>query len=108
MRSVDPSSLKQLAKEAANIALKKIALGAENHPSMKEYVDWLLRRFDANFDGSITLDELSSGLKSLNIHLTPKERINLMKKLDINGDGDITAEELLRSLSAVDVRFTKS
>ena len=63
---------------AAEIALKKIAAGAEEYSSMREYVNVLMKKFDMDGDGMITFDELCNGLKKLNINLTQKEKQALM------------------------------
>lgn len=63
---------------AAEIALKKIAAGAEEYGSMREYVNVLMKKFDMDGDGMITFDELCNGLKKLNINLTQKEKQALM------------------------------
>lgn len=96
-----------MAKEAADIALKKIASGAEDFPSLREYIKFLIRKFDGNSDGIISIEELASGLKTMHINLTLKEKLSLMKKLDLNRDGEITAEELYKVLSKVDVKLSK-
>jgi Ca2+-binding EF-hand superfamily protein len=51
--------------EQANLAIKKIAAGAEDHASMKEYVKVLFKKFDLNNDGLISMQELSDGLKRI-------------------------------------------
>ena len=100
--------LKQNAKEAAEIALKKIAAGAEEYGSMREYVNALMKKFDNDGDGLITFDELSNGLKKLNINLTQKEKQALMKKLDLDANGELSSQELFSVLSKVDVKLSKS
>ena len=96
-----------MAKEAADLALKKMASGAEDFPNMKEYVKFLIRKFDENSDGIISFEELANGMKHLHIPLTLKEKLALMKKLDLNRDGEISADELYKTLSQVDTRFTR-
>ena len=54
---------------------------------MREYVSFLIKKFDFDNDGLVTFNELCDGIKSLNIHLTLKERQALMKALDTNSDG---------------------
>jgi Ca2+-binding EF-hand superfamily protein len=73
---------------------------------MREYVRFLIKKFDFDNDGIITFNELCDG--ALNIFLTLKERQALMKSLDLNNDGRLTADELLTVLSKVDVKFTKA
>lgn len=96
-----------MAKESAEFALKKIASGAEDFPNMREYIKFLIRKFDENSDGIISFEELANGMKHLHIHLTLKEKLALMKKLDLNRDGEISAEELYKTLSKVDTRMTR-
>lgn len=74
---------------------------------MREYVKFLIKRFDGNSDGIVSFEELTSGLRSLHINLTNREKISLMKKLDLNKDGELSADELHKVLSKVDVKFTK-
>jgi len=74
LSSVNTSDLSNLAKEAADIALKKIAAGSENYSNMREYVNVLMRNFDYDNDGKVTFNELCDGIKKLNIYLTLKER----------------------------------
>jgi Ca2+-binding EF-hand superfamily protein len=75
---------------------------------MREYVRFLIKKFDFDNDGIITFNELCDGIRSLNIFLTLKERQALMKALDLNNDGELSADELYKVLSKVDVKFTKS
>lgn len=97
-----------MAKESADLALKKIASGAEDFSNLREYVKFLMRKFDSNDDGNISLEELAQGVKTFHINLTLKEKLSLMKRLDLNRDGEITAEELYKTLSKVDTRLTKT
>ena len=62
------------AREAADIALKKLAAGAEDYGNMREYVIVLIRNFDYDQDGAITFTELCEGVKRMNIFLSLKER----------------------------------
>ena len=89
------------------MAVKKLASGAEDFPSVKEYVRHLISHFDANSDGRISFEELSEGLATLGINLTVAEKKHIMKKFDVNRDGEVSAEELLKVLSKVDIKFTK-
>lgn len=75
---------------------------------MREYVRFLIKKFDFDNDGIITFNELCDGIRSLNIILTLKERQALFKALDLNNDGELSADELYKVLSKVDVKFTKS
>ncbi len=52
-----------MAKESADIALKKLVSGAEEHTNLKEYVKFLLKKFDGNSDGIISFEELVNGVK---------------------------------------------
>ena len=97
-----------MVNESADVALKKIASGAEDYPNLSEYVKYILKKFDSNQDGAISMNELANGLKTLNINLTIKEKSALLKKLDLNRDGEISAEELFKTLSKVDTKFSSS
>jgi hypothetical protein len=75
LQSINPTSLKALAKEQTDLILKKIASGAEDHKSMKDYVKFLMKKFDGNSDGILTFDELISGMKQIHINLSLKEKV---------------------------------
>lgn len=74
LSSVNIESIKQQAKEAAEIALKKIASGAETYSNMRDYVKNLIDNFDSNGDGYISFDELCEGLRRMHVHLTLREK----------------------------------
>lgn len=74
---------------------------------MRSYSRRLIKKFDLDNDGVITLKELSQGLKTLNIYLTADEREGLMQKLDTNRDGDISERELYKALSSVSIKDLK-
>jgi Ca2+-binding EF-hand superfamily protein len=96
------------AREAADIALKKLAAGAEDYNSMREYVNVLMRNFDYDNDGVVTFRELADGVKKMNIFMTVKERQALMKQLDLDANGSLSTEELYQVLSKVDTRLSKA
>jgi len=50
--------------------LRKIASGADDSNDMRAYAKKLIRKFDKNSDGLISLNELTQGLKTMNIYLT--------------------------------------
>jgi Ca2+-binding EF-hand superfamily protein len=66
---------------------------------MKEYVHDLMNKFDSNYDGFISFEELTNGLRSIKINLTSQEKQALMKRLDFNRDGEIAEEEIFRALA---------
>lgn len=80
-------------------ALKKIASGAEDFSSVKEYVKNLMNRFDSNNDGFISFEELTSGLKTIKINLSSQEKQALMNRLDFNRDGEISEEEIFKAIA---------
>jgi Ca2+-binding EF-hand superfamily protein len=53
--------------------IQKIASGASNFRSMQDYVKDLVRRFDRNSDGLLSVQELTEGLKKIGIFLTNPE-----------------------------------
>ena len=58
-----------------------------------------MKKFDVNGDGSISIDELSQGLKSINVRISEKEKLALMKELDKDRDGGISEQELFNALA---------
>jgi Ca2+-binding EF-hand superfamily protein len=66
---------------------------------MKEYVHDLMNKFDSNYDGFISFEELTNGLRSIKINLTSQEKQALMKRLDFNRDGEIAEEEIFRAIA---------
>ncbi len=56
---------RELIRDAVETAIKKIAAGAEEYQSVREYVKSLFGKFDRNNDGLITFTELSDGLKKI-------------------------------------------
>ena len=98
----------QLTKAQLNLsvenALRKIASGAEDYSSIREFVNDMFKNFDINFDGLISFEELIDGLRTLNINLTAQEQRGLMKRFDFNRDGEISEDEIYRVLSPYDNR----
>ena len=80
--------------------IRKIASGAKSFNSLADYVRDLVRRFDRNSDGYLSLQELTDGLGKIGIFLTQKEVQALMTKLDLNRDGEVSADEILSVLSS--------
>lgn len=66
---------------------------------MADYVKDLVRKFDRNSDGFLSMQELTDGLAKIGIFLTQKEIQALMNKLDLNRDGEVSADEILSVLS---------
>lgn len=108
LSSISTAELATHAREAADIALKKLAAGAEEYSNMREYVNVLIRKFDYDNDGVITFTELAEGVKRLNIFLSLKEKQALMKLLDLDANGSLTADELYQVLSKVDTKLSKT
>lgn len=79
--------------------LALIRKGVEKYSSLGEYVKVLMRKFDVDGDGSISIDELSQGLKSINVKISDKEKLALMKELDKDRDGGIAEHELYNALA---------
>ncbi len=79
--------------------LNLIKKGVEKYSSLSEYVKALMERFDINGDGSISIEELGEGLKSINVKISEKEKLALMKELDLDRDGGISQQELYNALA---------
>jgi Ca2+-binding EF-hand superfamily protein len=58
---------------AADATIRKIAAGASKYSSMGEYVRDLVRKFDRNSDGFLSISELTDGLKKIGIFLNSQE-----------------------------------
>lgn len=58
------------APEIIEQTLRKIAAGASSYGSLTEYTRDLVRKFDRNGDGLISIHELNDGLASMSIYLT--------------------------------------
>jgi|LauGreDrversion4_2_1035121.scaffolds.fasta_scaffold17702_6 calcium-binding protein CML len=89
---------------AAENTLRKIAGGAKNYTNMADYVKDLIRKFDRNNDGLLTMQELTTGLTKIGITLNNNEVQALMNRLDLNRDGEVSGEELLNVLKRYDTR----
>lgn len=91
----------KIGQQKVNIdhVLNIIKKGVEKYSSLDAYVKALMERFDINGDGSISIDELSEGLKSINVTISAKEKLALMKELDKDRDGGISQQELYNALS---------
>lgn len=66
---------------------------------MKEYVKDMMSKFDSNYDGFISFEELTNGLRSIKINLSSQEKQALMKRLDFNRDGEIAEDEIFRAIA---------
>ena len=89
----------EVSNEIIDQAIQKIAKDAKSFNSMDEYVRDLVRKFDRNSDGYLSLQELTDGLTKLGIYLTSSESKALMSKLDLNRNGEVSADEILTVLS---------
>ena len=89
-----------VSEDLIDQTVKKIAAGAKKFNSMADYVKDLVRKFDRNSDGFLSMQELTDGLGKIGIFLTQKEIQVLMNKLDLNRDGEVSADEILSVLSS--------
>jgi Ca2+-binding EF-hand superfamily protein len=64
----------------------------------------LVRKFDKNSDGLLSMQELMTGLNKIGIILTHNEAQSLMQKLDLNRDGEVSGDELLNVLRQYDTK----
>ena len=64
----------------------------------------IFRRFDRDNDGFISINELTSGLRTMGIFLTAEERDALMNKFDTNKDGNISDAEIYNVLSSINTK----
>lgn len=98
------SSVEQVVnREVVDSALKKIVAGAVDYANLKEYTKSLIKRFDGNQDGLVSMSELSEGLRRMGISLNSREVAALMDKLDLDKNGEITQEELYKVLLGYEI-----
>lgn len=64
----------------------------------------MMERFDINGDGSISIEELGLGLKSIGVKISEKEKLALMKELDKDRDGGISEQEFHNALKSSDYK----
>ena len=57
-------------KEIVESTIRKIAAGASGYNSLSDYVRDLVRKFDSNSDGFLSLQELTNGLSKMGVYLT--------------------------------------
>ena len=79
--------------------LRLIRKGVSKYSSLREYVDVLVSKFDIDGDGMISFDELTEGLKAIDIKISDKEKLALMRELDHDRDGAIEKQELYKALA---------
>ena len=84
--------------------IMKIANGADDVNNMRQYSQMLIRKFDRDNDGFISINELTSGLRTMGIFLTAEERDALMNKFDTNKDGNISDAEIYNVLSSINTK----
>ena len=75
--------------------IKKVG---EKYPTLREYVDFLMRKLDFDNDGLVGFEELGKGLKSIEVKATDQEHLALMRLLDKDRDGGISKFELYNAL----------
>ena len=59
----------------------------------------MVSKFDIDGDGMISFDELTEGLKAIDIKISDKEKLALMRELDHDRDGAIEKQELYNALA---------
>ncbi len=69
LSKVDSKLTKAQLKHSIDQLLRKLASGADEFPSMKDYVKTLMKQFDKNNDGLISFEELCEGLKFYKVNL---------------------------------------
>lgn len=93
------SSVEQVVnREVVDSALRKIVSGSADYANLKEYTKSLIKRFDGNQDGFISITELAEGLRRMGISLNSREVAAMMDKLDLDKNGEVSQEELYKVL----------
>jgi|LauGreDrversion4_2_1035121.scaffolds.fasta_scaffold17702_1 Ca2+-binding EF-hand superfamily protein len=85
---------------ATDTVMWMIKKAGDKYPVLREYVDFLMRKFDFDNDGLIGFEELGKGLKSIEVKATDQEHLALMRILDKDRDGGISKFELFAALEA--------
>jgi len=78
--------------------VEKIKKVASKYQSLKHYVSSMMKRYDADGDGCLNFQELSSGFDHDDVRLSKEEKLALMKHLDVDCDGQVTREEIFNAL----------
>jgi len=77
-----------------------IKKAGEKYSTLREYVDFLMRKFDRDNDGLVKYEELGQGLKGIEVKASDQELLSLMRLLDKDRDGGISKFELYNALDA--------
>lgn len=83
------------------VVLRMIVEDMEKEASTRKYITDLKELFvelDTDHSGSVSLDELSDGLRKQGYVLSPSELEQLVRKMDADHDGDIVLPEFLTTL----------
>jgi len=88
------SEVERLKAMAAKLRAEAAALEADQTKEMTQATEKAFRKFDANKDGEVTLEELKAGLEKAFKMDVPESRVkNLLEKFDTSGDGSLQLEE---------------
>merc|ERR1711992_234653 len=93
---IDFSEFAQIMIPTAPVKIAKLKKCFRN----RSEVEAAFRRWDINKDGSISLDELKSGLKGSGILFTEQEAETCFAVADCNGDNEVSMEEFVELLSS--------
>eukprot|EP01035_Chromulina_nebulosa_P018939 gene18939-24746_t len=87
-------SIARLKAEAAKLRAEAAVLEAEQQEAVSKAISDIFKRFDRNQDGSISVDELRSGLESeLRLSVSDELVNKLLKSFDASGDGLLQLNE---------------
>ena len=88
--------IQRLRSMAAKLRAEAANLEAEKAQQLSDAAEKVFRRFDTNQDGTVSIEELKTGLeKSLKLELSDKRVAELMKEFDDSGDGVLQLDEFV-------------
>ena len=90
------TEVERLRSMAAKLRAEASGLEAEKAQQAANAAERDFRKFDTNQDGTVTFQELKSGLeKVLKTELTEERVMQLMEEYDVNGDGVLQLDEFV-------------
>ena len=88
--------IQRLLSMAAKLRAEAANLEAEKAQQLSDAAEKVFRRFDTNQDGTVSIEELKTGLeKALKMELSDRRATELMKEFDASGDGVLQLDEFV-------------
>jgi len=95
-QSKNDDEMERLKSMAAKLRAEVAALEADRAKELSDAAEKAFRKFDTDMDGSISFEELKTGLeKELKMELPEKRVKELLDNFDVNKDGQLGIEEFV-------------